>query len=163
MSAPTRKNAPTTLSLRHAFEVEQARREAERYAREEAERRQQEEDLARAEQLYDALIGDPASLAAHHLTADWRRYTVLLESPDFRIRAYFEAGRGKINVDRIHQFARVLDVDPYAILAAVEIRSPGFAVACAEQKLMTLFLVKVPMVAMMTSPVLPGPRLPRPR
>ena len=41
MSAPTRKSPPTTLSLRHAFEVEQARREAERYAREEADRRQQ--------------------------------------------------------------------------------------------------------------------------
>ncbi len=98
MSLPTRKNAPTTLSLRHAFEVEQARREAERYAREEAERRQQEEDLSRAEQLYDALIGDPAFLAAHNLTADWRRYSVHLESPEFRIRAYFEAGQASITV-----------------------------------------------------------------
>jgi hypothetical protein len=98
MSLPTRKNAPTTLSLRHAFEVEQARREAERYAREEAERRQQEEDLARAEQLYDALISDPGFLAGHNLTVDWRRYTVLLESPDFRIRAYFEAGHGSVSV-----------------------------------------------------------------
>ncbi|WP_293386618.1 helix-turn-helix transcriptional regulator [Phenylobacterium sp.] len=60
-----------------------------------------------------------------------------------RTYEYFEAGRGKINVDRIHQFARVLDVDPYAILAAVEIRSPGFAVACAEQKLMTVFMVNL--------------------
>ena len=92
MSAPSRKSPPSTLSLRHAFEVEQARREAERYAREEAERRQQEEDLASAEQLYDALIGDPAFLSAHGLTVDWRRYAVALESPDFRIRAYFEAG-----------------------------------------------------------------------
>jgi hypothetical protein len=98
MSMPSRRNAPTTLSLRDAFEVEQARREAERYAREEAERRQQEEDLSRAEQLYDALIGDPAFLAAHRLVADWRRYTVLLESPDFRIRAYFEAGQATVTV-----------------------------------------------------------------
>ena len=98
MSIPTRKNAPTTLSLRHAFEVEQARREAERSAREEAERRQQEEDLSRAEQLYDALICDPGFLAAHNLTVDWRRYTVLLESPDFRIRSYFEAGEASVSV-----------------------------------------------------------------
>jgi hypothetical protein len=101
MSQPrpgTRKNAPTTLSLRHAFEVEQARREAERYAREEADRRQQEEDLARAEQLYDALIGDPGFLAAHKLTVDWRRYSVHLESGDFRIRAYFEAGVATVSV-----------------------------------------------------------------
>jgi len=98
MNAPTRKSPPNTLSLRHAFEVEQARREAERFAREEADRRQQEEDLSRAEQLYDALISDPAFLAAHRLTVDWRRYTVLLESPDFRIRAYFEAGRATVTV-----------------------------------------------------------------
>lgn len=98
MSLPTRRSAPATLSLRHAFEVEQARREAERYAREEAERRQQEEDLSRAEQLYDALISDPGFLATHSLTVDWRRYTVLLESPDFRIRAYFEAGQATVSV-----------------------------------------------------------------
>jgi len=98
MSAPTRRSPPATLSLRHAFEVEQARREAERYAREEADRRQQEEDLARAEQLYDALIADPAFLAAHKLTVDWRRYSVHLESQDFRIRTYFEAGQATITV-----------------------------------------------------------------
>ena len=98
MSAPTRKSPPTTLSLRHAFEVEQARREAERYAREEADRRQQEEDLSRAEQLYDALIADPQFLRAHGLTVDWRRYSVHLESPDFRIRTYFEAGQAAITV-----------------------------------------------------------------
>ncbi|MGH6910106.1 MAG: helix-turn-helix domain-containing protein [Phenylobacterium sp.] len=60
-----------------------------------------------------------------------------------RTYEYFEAGRGKINVDRIHQFAKILDVDPYAILAAIEIRSPDFAVACAEHKLMTLFMVNL--------------------
>jgi transcriptional regulator with XRE-family HTH domain len=60
-----------------------------------------------------------------------------------RTYEYFEAGRGKINVDRIHQFAKILDVDPYAILVAVEIRSPGFAVACAEHKLMTVFMVNL--------------------
>lgn len=60
-----------------------------------------------------------------------------------RTYEYFEAGRGKINVDRIHKFAKILDADPYAILAAVEIRSPDFAVACAEHKLMTLFMVNL--------------------
>jgi len=98
MSAAHRKSPPSTLSLRHAFEVEQARREAERYAREEAERRQQEEDLSRAEQLYDALIADPVFLAAHKLTVDWRRYSVHLESAEFRIRTYFEAGQATVTV-----------------------------------------------------------------
>ncbi len=98
MSLPTRKSPPKTLSLRHAFEVEQARRGAERFAREEAERRQQEEDLFRAEQLYDAVIGDPTFLTTHGLTVDWRRYTVIIESDTFRIRAYFEAGKASVAV-----------------------------------------------------------------
>src|SRR5215472_6770360 len=98
MNAPTRKSPPATLSLRHAFEVEQARREAERYAREEAERRQQETDLHSAEQLYDALISDPDFLRQHALTVDWRRYSVHLENPDFRIRTYFENGLATVTV-----------------------------------------------------------------
>jgi hypothetical protein len=88
----------TPLSLKAAFDVEQAKRENERRAREDAERRQQEEDLGRSEQLYDALISDPDFLARHGLTVDWRRYTVLLESGDFRIRAYFEAGEATVTV-----------------------------------------------------------------
>ena len=98
MSVGRRPSPPTTLSLKHAFEVEQARRESERFAREEAERRQQEEDLARAEQLYDAVIGDPGFLAEHGLTVDWRRYTVILESETFRIRTYFEAGKASVAI-----------------------------------------------------------------
>lgn len=98
MTSDPKPGTTAALSLRHAFEVEQARREADRRARQDAERRQQEEDLGRAEQLYDALIGDPEFLAAHKLTVDWRRYTVLLESPDFRIRAYFETGRASVSV-----------------------------------------------------------------
>jgi hypothetical protein len=105
MSVSHRKSPPTNLSLKHAFEVEQARRDAERHAREEAERRQQEEDLARAEQLYDAVIGDPAFLAEHGLTVDWRRYTVILESNSFRIRAYFEAGKASVAVGDKRQVA----------------------------------------------------------
>jgi hypothetical protein len=89
---------PSTLSLRHAFEVEQAKREAERYAREEAARLQQEQDLHSAEQLYDALISDPDFLRQQGLTVDWRRYSVHLENADFRIRTYFEAGRATITV-----------------------------------------------------------------
>ena len=84
------------LSLKAAFEIEHAKRQAEIRRREEAERRQQEEDLSRAEELYDAIVGDPEFLAAHRLTVDWRRYRVSLESPDFRISAYFEAGRASI-------------------------------------------------------------------
>ena len=51
---------------------------------------------------------------------------------------YFEAVQGRVNLDRIHQFASVLNVDPYAILMAMEIGSPEFAVRCADNKLATI-------------------------
>jgi hypothetical protein len=56
------------------------------------------------------------------------------------LRSYehFEAGRGRLNRERVHQFASVLDADPYAILTAVEIGSPEFAVRCADNKLATI-------------------------
>jgi transcriptional regulator with XRE-family HTH domain len=54
---------------------------------------------------------------------------------------YFEAGRGPLNVDRVHRFAQILDVDPFAILVAMEIRSPRFAVNSAEHKMATAIMV----------------------
>jgi len=90
------KTRTATLSLKAAFEVEQVRREAARRAREDAERRQQEEDLGRAEELESALRADAAFLSDHALTLDRRRYTVSLDHADFRIAAYFEAGRASV-------------------------------------------------------------------
>jgi hypothetical protein len=90
------KTKTATLSLKAAFEDEQVRREAARRARDDAERRQQEEDLARAEELENALRSDAAFLADHALTLDRRRYTVSLDHADFRIAAYFEAGRASV-------------------------------------------------------------------
>jgi hypothetical protein len=98
MTSSTGSVVTAAISLSQAFEAEQARREAERRARDEAERRQQEQDLSHAEELFDALVADPAFLHAHKLTVDWRRYTVLLESADFRIRTYFEAGQATVTV-----------------------------------------------------------------
>jgi hypothetical protein len=86
----------TSMSFRRAFEAEHARRDAERHEREEAERRQQEEDLARAEQLHDALAQDAAFLQEKGITLDRRRYTVSLNHPDFVIDAYFEAGKANV-------------------------------------------------------------------
>jgi hypothetical protein len=92
----TKSKTPKTLSLKEAFEVEFARREAERRAREEAERLQQEQDLAQATALYEALSADPDFLAKRGLTVDRRRYTVSLDHADFRIAAYFESGRASV-------------------------------------------------------------------
>jgi hypothetical protein len=90
------KTKTATLSLKAAFEDEQLRREAARRAREDAERRQQEEDLARAEALESALRADAGFLSDRALTLDRRRYTVSLDHADFRIAAYFEAGRASV-------------------------------------------------------------------
>jgi hypothetical protein len=94
MTKDKTKFAP--LSFKAAFEDEQVRRNAARREREDAERRQQEEDLARAEELENALRSDAGFLVEHELTLDRRRYTVSLDHADFRIAAYFEAGRASV-------------------------------------------------------------------
>ncbi|WP_421937328.1 XRE family transcriptional regulator [Phenylobacterium sp.] len=62
---------------------------------------------------------------------------------DMSLRAFenFENGKGRLNVERIHQFATLLGADPHAILAAFEIRSPEFALRCANNKLMSILLL----------------------
>lgn len=54
---------------------------------------------------------------------------------------HFESGRSRINIDRIHEIADILKADAWAILAAVELGSPSFAVRAADNKLMTIILV----------------------
>ena len=54
---------------------------------------------------------------------------------------HFESGRGRLNVGRIHQAAGLLDADPFAILAALELGSPAFAVRCADSKLMIILML----------------------
>jgi hypothetical protein len=96
MTSKTKK--PRTLSLKDAFDVEYARREMERRKRDEAERKQQEEDLERATQLLEALEADPGFLSERNLAVDRRRYTVSVDHQDFRIAAYFEAGKATVTL-----------------------------------------------------------------
>jgi hypothetical protein len=84
------------LSLKDAFEAEQARRDSLRREKDDAERRQQEEDHARAEELEATLAADADFLAQHELKLDRRRYTVSLDHADFRLAAYFEAGKASV-------------------------------------------------------------------
>ena len=58
-----------------------------------------------------------------------------------RTYEHFEAGKGPLYIDRIHAFARAISVDPHAILMALEIGSPEFAVRCAENKLVTIIVM----------------------
>lgn len=60
-----------------------------------------------------------------------------------RLRTYqhFEAGRNGVEVVRIHMFAEVANADPYAILLALDIGSPEFALHCLDNKAATVMLV----------------------
>jgi len=98
MTSKTRKGPPKGLSLKDAFEVEFARREMERRKRDEEERRQQEADLEGATSLEAALNADPEFLTKRELTVDRRRYTVSIDHRDFRIAAYFEAGKAGVTL-----------------------------------------------------------------
>ena len=56
---------------------------------------------------------------------------------------HFEAGGGKVNLERIHRFAAATRSDPYAILAALAFGSPEFALRCADNKLMSILMVSL--------------------
>lgn len=72
-----------------------------------------------------------------------RRRRLVDVAADLKIKQrtyeHFEAGKGPLNVERVHQFAELLDVDPYGILAALEIGSSDFARRTADNKFMTAF------------------------
>jgi transcriptional regulator with XRE-family HTH domain len=65
------------------------------------------------------------------------------EALGMALRSYehFESGRCRVNVDRVHAIATALGADPFAILAAAELGSPEFAARCADNKLMTIFMM----------------------
>lgn len=58
-----------------------------------------------------------------------------------RSYAFFEAGGGRINIERIMAFARATDSDPYAIVASVMIGAPALAVRAADNKLVTTLAI----------------------
>lgn len=59
------------------------------------------------------------------------------------LRSYehFESGRGKITYDRIVKFAEATNSDPVAIIAAIPLQSPDFALNCANNKMMTIVMI----------------------
>ena len=58
-----------------------------------------------------------------------------------RLYAIFEAGGGRMNVERVMTFARVTDSDPYAIFFSVMVGAPELAVRASDNKLMTAFAI----------------------
>jgi hypothetical protein len=59
------------------------------------------------------------------------------------VRSYehLESGAGRITYERIVAFAEATDSDPIAILTAAANGSAGFAVNCADNKLMTIMMI----------------------
>lgn len=96
---------------------------------ESAERRSQSQTLSSALRL----------IRAHRRL----RAAEVAEAMNMAIRSYehFESGGGKINIERIHRFAEVTNSDPHAILAALALGSPAFALRCADNKLATILTV----------------------
>ena len=70
---------------------------------------------------------------------------VVSDRMNVSLRTYqdFEAGRGRLNEDYVHRFARATNSDPHAILHAVKIGSPQFAVWCADNKFLTVFEIEL--------------------
>jgi transcriptional regulator with XRE-family HTH domain len=60
-----------------------------------------------------------------------------------RTYANFEAGRGQLDVTKIHQFSRIVGADPYAILIALDIKSPSFALRCMDHQFMAMLVVLI--------------------
>jgi transcriptional regulator with XRE-family HTH domain len=60
---------------------------------------------------------------------------------DRRNYANFEAGKGRLNVERILRFAEVTDSDPWAILAGVLMGAPQLAEVAADNKMMLAFFI----------------------
>lgn len=61
---------------------------------------------------------------------------------DMKKRSYerFEAGEGRLKVERIFAFAQATDSDPYAIWVSVKLGTPDFALACIDSKLVMLLV-----------------------
>lgn len=54
---------------------------------------------------------------------------------------YFEAGGGRVSLERLHDFAEATESDPMAILAAIFMGSPEFAVRSSRNKMMLALML----------------------
>lgn len=64
---------------------------------------------------------------------------------NLEIRAYerFEAGEGRMDLDRIADFATVCRADALAIQTAVHLLQPELAVQCADNKLLSIHAISL--------------------
>ncbi|MGK2912334.1 MAG: helix-turn-helix domain-containing protein [Sphingobium sp.] len=55
----------------------------------------------------------------------------------------FEAGTGRVTMERIMAFAEATDSDPFALLLAVPFQSAQFAIDCADTKLAMIMVMSL--------------------
>lgn len=60
---------------------------------------------------------------------------------DRRSYANFEAGRGKVSIEKVFEFAALTDSDPWMILGAVSMDAPELAGNTIDNKLGRVFLI----------------------
>src|ERR1700761_3925840 len=60
-----------------------------------------------------------------------------------RTYSNFEAGRRPHTVAEIHQWAEIVGADPYAILVALDIKSPSFAIRCMDHQFMAMLVLQI--------------------
>lgn len=89
----------------------------------------------------DGLLRSAAlKLVRRHSGLSTRKVASGMHLP-LRTYEHFEAGHGRLNLDYIHRFCAVTDSDPYAVLLAIWIGSPAFALRAADNKFMNVFTI----------------------
>ncbi len=89
----------------------------------------------------DGALLSAALKAIRRLRSLTARQTAARMNMSLRTYVRFESGETRLNFDYIHRFARATDSDPYAIVAAVTIASPTFAVHSADNQLALILTV----------------------
>jgi len=98
--------------------------------------------------LFSPEISEGAAVISQAMKAVRRKRGLRLrevaEQMGMAQRSYelFEAGQGKITVERVHAFAQATDCDPYALMLAPRFGS-DFAVDCADTKLVLIMIMSL--------------------
>lgn len=100
-------------------------------------------DDASQEQIRDGQLLSAAIKGVRKLRGLTTREVAARMNMSLRSYQRFEAGTTRFNLDHIHRFANATQSDPYAIINAVAIAAPGFAIDSADNKLGTILTVGV--------------------
>ena len=73
------------------------------------------------------------------------RSSEVARSMGMALRSYqhFESARGREDAPTIHTFAEAVDADGYAILLALDMKSPDFAVDCIDNQFASVMILAV--------------------